>query len=249
MATTCAPTADVGGQHRAGEQDAAAADAAAGGHVDTAGATTWRSGRRRPRSRRSRATMRPAGRAPAGAHEQVVRPAYSPTRSMPPEHRDAVRRRCPGSAGSSSRTPERGRGGRACARRPAPRGPGRWPRPGSGGRSSRRAPRCGSTSITRACSDSDIWWNSGRISVLSVSCSVTGSGSAAGVAPRRPAAGAAAMMPRRAEMPASARRASSSLAVQREAGPTSTQNDWKLVVPHAGSATSRSPAISASAFA
>ncbi len=40
----------------------------------------------------------------------------------------------------------------------------------------RRLPALRNASTTRDCSDSDIWWNNGRISVLSVSRSVTGSG-------------------------------------------------------------------------
>ena len=57
------------------------------------------------------------------------------------------------------------------------------------------------------------------------------------------------MMPRRAEMSALGQAIEQPLPIERVArAATSTQNDWKLLVPYAGSATARSPAMPAIAF-
>ena len=149
-------------------------------------------------SARSRSTIGPARRARAGADQdlgvgvrrrrrRVRRRTGRPASSAPQRVRVVVEHATTRwSSGASARRPR------------APRAPGRSPRPGQ-----RRlivaAPASTSTSTTRACSESDIWWKSGRISVR------VGQPLGDRQRPRAACAGVRrlavdAMMPRRAEM-------------------------------------------------
>ena len=173
MVTTCAPTRDVGGQHRAAQQDAAAADTSTNAGTMTSGAINSRVPVGTDPELVESARDGPSGLSPAGTDEQRGLRKADDVSDGPqaPDVRDTS---VPTSAGSSSRKPTRSQseaerhhvGGLAAET--------------AGGHDDqllhgiRLVTPTRSTSITRDCSDSFIWWNSGRISVLSVRCSVCG---------------------------------------------------------------------------
>ena len=243
MTTTCAADPDVGGQHRAASRTLPGADASSSAGPRPAGGRRWRSAPAptpsavEPLDDRRRAT--PRARADQRARGRRTRA----TRSSPPSDRRRRRGRRPSAPGRRRATRIRSNRLQSTARPRAPRGRGRRPRRAAGRLIG--APRpLRRTSTTRAWSDSDIWWNSGRISVRSVSRSVTGSGAAPVSRPAYAGSRCAAMMPRRAEMPASARCASRPSRSSRERRPRPRpRTTGSCVVPHGGSATARSPSM------